>query len=274
MSPFAGGPEGPLLTLSEIAELTGIHPTLLRHYRERLGPALPAVGGNGEERFARPAVGLFREAHSEAQRGSVAGAGREPAGEAATPRWRLLSLPSQRRRPAPPASPAPAVGEPTNGIRERPAAAARVEAPDPPPPPPVPAAGPARPRAEELPPPPARRPTRRLFTLQQVHERTGIPYPTLAFYAASEADHIPAAGERYAPLYPWEAMAAFCTLHRQRNPSWQPPALPPAPPPEAPRGDGLSDRLEALESAQIALVDEIRAFLEDEGDGPLMGTAS
>jgi hypothetical protein len=215
------------------------------------------------------------DAHDEtpltpAANGEPSRPGREPAD---TSRRRLMSLTSQLRRAH---AGEPGAGRPTDDGRAAPPPPGPLPAPVAPAAASEPAA--ARPPAArpgaELPPPPARRPSRPLLTLQQVHERTGIPYPTLAFYAASEADRIPSAGERYAPLYRWEALAAFCRLHHERNPSWQPPALPPAPPLGTPLGEALPDRLEALESAQIALVDEIRAFLESEGDDPLVGTTT
>jgi hypothetical protein len=109
-------------------------------------------------------------------------------------------------------------------------------------------------------------PRRPLYTLQQVHEYTGIPYPLLALYAASEAGSIPSAGERYAPLYPWEALRVFCGLHQERNPSWQAPSLPATPPlpEEEAAARELSARLERLERAQTQLADQIRVLLEED----------
>jgi hypothetical protein len=121
--------------------------------------------------------------------------------------------------------------------------------------------------------PEPRRPSRPLFTLQQVHEHTGIPYPILALYGASESQRIPAAGERYAPLYPWEAMTVFCRIHQEKNPAWQAPALPAAPPPEEDAASReLSARLERLERVQTDLAEQIRRLIAE--DEPYLSATS
>lgn len=121
--------------------------------------------------------------------------------------------------------------------------------------------------------PPPSRPARPLYTLQQVHEHTGIPYPTLAFYAAADADAVPAVGERYSRLYPWEAMAAFSRLHAAKTPGWTAPDL--APPESVAawrRDDGIAGRLEQLQRSQDQLADELDTILRDLA-GPLTGFA-
>jgi len=128
-------------------------------------------------------------------------------------------------------------------------------------------------RSGHEPVPPPSRPARPLFTLQQVHEHTGIPYPTLAFYAAAHADRVPAVGERYAKLYPWEAMDAFARVHAEKTPGWSPPEL------AAPdsvvawrRDDGLAGRLAQLQKVQDELADELESLVRDLA-GPLSGFA-
>jgi hypothetical protein len=272
---------GPLYTLEQVGERTGIHPMLLQSYLQTAAWRVPTVWVAGEERYPREALVAFRELHEEAQLASAPVA--PPAGDG--PSWgrrRLLSLTAQRRSAARPAA--------TNGNGNGKAAAAAAEDV-----PPAAAddagAAAAEPAAsqpssleaalaragadadEEAHPEP-RPPGRPLFTLQQVHEHTGIPYPVLALYAASEAGRIPAAGERYAPLYPWEALGVFCRIHHERNPSWQPPALPaepPAPEEEAAARD-LSDRLERLERTQSQLAQQIRSLLDENDELYLTAT--
>lgn len=276
---------GPLYTLEQVGERTDIHPMLLQSYLRSEAWRVPTVWVAGEERYPREALAAFREMHEEAQRASAPRHADPGAGDA--PNWgrrRLLSLTAQRRSseadarngasrdaqaaahragaeagddgdagPAAGRSPEPAAngnGAPAaanGGLAER---AAEPVAP-----------APVEPVRSE-----PQRPSRPLFTLQQVHEHTGIPYPVLAFYAASEAGRIPAAGERYAPLYPWEALAVFCRLHQEKNPSWQAPALPATPPPaEDAATRELSARLERLERAQTDLAEQIQRLLaEDE----------
>jgi len=270
---------GPLYTLEQVGERTGIHPMLLQSYVQTAAWRVPTVWVAGEERYPREALTAFREMHEEAQRASAPVAA--PAGDG--PNWgrrRLLSLTAQRRsaaradeaqrngnRNGSPTAAAgeaqPAAGEKASAADDEPQAAG-VAATDPP----SVEAAIARlglaPDEEARPEP--RRPNRPLYTLQQVHEHTGIPYPILALYAASEAGRIPAAGERYAPLYPWEALTVFCRIHQERNPSWRPPALPAVPP--APEDEAaereLSDRLERLERAQSVLAQQIRSLLDEE----------
>jgi len=128
-------------------------------------------------------------------------------------------------------------------------------------------------RSGNEPVPPPSRPARPLYTLQQVHEHTGIPYPTLALYAAAHADRVPAVGERYAKLYPWEAMAAFARVHAEMTPGWSPPEL--APPESVVawrRDDGIAGRLAQLQRAQDQLADELESLLGDLA-APLRGFA-
>lgn len=272
---------GPLYTLDQVGERTGIHPMLLQSYLQTAAWRVPTVWVAGEERYPREALVAFRELHEEAQAASAPVA--PAAGDG--PNWgrrRLLSLTAQRRSAARPAeansngngaaraaAEVPPVAEPEaeepvaaeTAAGERPGietAAARA----------------GRDTFEEPAHGEPRRPGRPLFTLQQVHEHTGIPYPVLALYAASEAGRIPAAGERYAPLYPWEAMGVFCRLHQERNPSWQPPALPaepPAPEEEAAARE-LSDRLERLERTQSQLAQQIRSLLDEDDELYLTAT--
>lgn len=265
---------GPLYTLDQVGERTGIHPMLLQSYLQTAAWRVPTVWVAGEERYPREALVAFRELHEEAQRASAPVA--PPAGDG--PSWgrRLLSLTAQRRSaaragetngnghgraaaeaPSEAAAGAPAATEPaaSEPVGAEPAAPAAADAD-----------GEARPEP--------RRPGRPLFTLQQVHEHTGIPYPVLALYAASEAGRIPAAGERYAPLYPWEALGVFCHIHRERNPAWLPPALPaepPAPEEEAAARE-LSDRLERLERVQSQLAQQIRSLLDEDDELYLTAT--
>lgn len=256
---------GPLYTLTQVAERTGIHPMLLDSYLQTAAWRVPTVWVAGEERYPREALTAFQELHEEAQAASAPAPAR-PEGDG--PNWgrrRLLSITAQRRNGA-------ARGAETNGH----AAAAAPAAPDPAPEP-EPAAEPieepieaVEAAADEAAAP--RRPTRPLFTLQQVHEHTGIPYPALALYAASESRRIPAAGERYAPLYPWEALHVFCDIHHERNPSWPRPdlaAVPPDPEEDA-AARALAARLERLERAQSHLAAQIRMLIEE--DEPFLST--
>jgi hypothetical protein len=265
---------GPLYTLDQIGERTGIHPMLLQSYLQTAAWRVPTVWVAGEERYPREALVAFRELHQEAQEASAPVA--PPAGDG--PSWgrrRLMSITAQRRAGAR-AADAAANG---NGGSARATAAAREdetadqaaeaarraaadESALEPEPEHETAAAHAAAAADDEP----RRPPRTLYTLQQVHDITGIPYTALAFYAASEASHIPAAGERYAPLYPWEALHVFCRIHHERNPSWQPPSLPTVPP--APEDEAaareLSSRLERLEHAQSVLAEQIRRLLDED----------
>lgn len=103
------------------------------------------------------------------------------------------------------------------------------------------------------------RPARPIYTLQDVHERTGIPYATLALYAVSHRERIPYLGERHSPAYPREGLEEFCRIHAERNPDWQRPAE------GTERGwddeAALSNRLEALEKQQDRLTVELRSTL-------------
>jgi hypothetical protein len=106
-----------------------------------------------------------------------------------------------------------------------------------------------------------RRPSRPLYTLQEVHERTGIPYATLALYAARHADRVPWLGERRSPAYPREGLEELCRIHAEANPGWQPPEL------GAERGwddlHGLAARLDSLAGIQARLSEEVgRALAE------------
>lgn len=106
-----------------------------------------------------------------------------------------------------------------------------------------------------------RRPSRPLYTLQEVHERTGIPYATLALYAARHADRVPWLGERRSPAYPREGLEELCRIHAEANPGWQPPEL------GAERGwddlHGLAARLDSLAGIQQRLSEEVgRALAE------------
>lgn len=286
---------GPLYTLEQVGERTGIHPMLLQSYLRSEAWRVPTVWVAGEERYPREALAAFRDMHEEAQRAS-APRHADPAGDA--PNWgrrRLLSLTAQRRsgeaearneaaarngaagngaarNGTAPGGATPGGAASDGGEAERPAddgiaaSSGRVE--------PAtnghPAAAPAARRADLSEP---RRPSRPLFTLQQVHEHTGIPYPILALYGASEAHRIPAAGERYAPLYPWEAMTVFCRIHQEKNPAWQAPALPAAPPPEEDAASReLSARLERLERAQTDLAEQIRRLIAE--DEPYLSATS
>jgi hypothetical protein len=266
---------GPLYTLTQIAERSGIHRMLLESYLHSAAWRVPTVWVEGEERYPSQALVAFREMHEEAQRAS-APAVEQPAPDGDGPHWarrRLLSLTAQLRNASGrgrSGSQDPSAGDRTSDAprppeRQQPpavgarrasdASATRDSEPAAPAPPPRPA------------PPDTERPAaRRLYTLQQVHEHTTIPYPVLALYAASESSRIPAAGERYAALYPWEAMAAFCRIHREKNPSWQPPDLPAAPPSAADEEQArqLSARLERLERAQAELSEQIRSLLDED----------
>lgn len=298
---------GPLYTLEQVGERTGIHPMLLQSYLRSEAWRVPTVWVAGEERYPREALAAFREMHEEAQRAS-APRHADPAGDA--PNWgrrRLLSLTAQRRSGeaearneaaarsgaagngmagngaagngtarngtapggATPDSAASDGGEAGRSAGDGIAAqSGRVE----------PATNghatvEAVSRRAEQPLPEPRRPSRPLFTLQQVHEHTGIPYPILALYGASEAQRIPAAGERYAPLYPWEAMTVFCRIHQEKNPAWQAPALPAAPPPEEDAASReLSARLERLERTQTDLAEQIRRLIAE--DEPYLSATS
>jgi hypothetical protein len=106
-----------------------------------------------------------------------------------------------------------------------------------------------------------RRPSRPLYTLQEVHERTGIPYATLALYAARHADRVPWLGERRSPAYPREGLEELCRIHAEANPGWQPPEL------GAERGwddlHGLAARLDSLAGIQERLSEEVRRALAE-----------
>jgi hypothetical protein len=262
---------GPLYTLEQVGERTDIHPMLLQSYLRSAAWRVPTVWVAGEERYPREALGAFREIHEEAQLASAPQAAAPGAGDA--PNWgrrRLLSLTAQRRSgeardreaaangvghgaTAPPHQRLEAAANGGEAVEEgiRPPEPAEPSAP----------VAPVRPEPRR-----PSRPSRPLYTLQQVHDYTGIPYPLLALYAASEAGRIPSAGERYAPLYPWEALRVFCGLHQERNPSWQAPSLPATPPlpEEEAAARELSARLERLERAQTQLADQIRVLLEED----------
>jgi hypothetical protein len=106
-----------------------------------------------------------------------------------------------------------------------------------------------------------RRPTRPLYTLQEVHERTGIPYATLALYAARDADRVPWLGERRSPAYARAGLEEFCRIHAEANPGWQPPPL------GLERGwddePGLAARLDALAAVQERLSSELTLVLAE-----------
>lgn len=106
-----------------------------------------------------------------------------------------------------------------------------------------------------------RRPTRPLYTLQEVHERTGIPYATLALYAARDADRVPWLGERRSPAYARAGLEEFCRIHAEANPGWQPPAL------GLEQGwddePGLAARLDSLAASQERLSAELRVVLAE-----------
>lgn len=266
---------GPLYTLTQIAERSGIHRMLLESYLHSAAWRVPTVWVEGEERYPSQALVAFREMHEEAQRASAPAVERRtPDGDG--PHWgrrRLLSLTAQLRSASgrgrsgsedPSAGDRAAIAARPRG-RQQPPAAAVSSPPD------TPAVAAGVPTARVPPPSPAppeatRPASRRLYTLQQVHEHTAIPYPVLALYAASEASRIPAAGERYAALYPWEALAAFCRIHREKNPAWQAPDLPTAPPSaeDEEQARHLSARLERLERAQSELSEQIRSLLDED----------
>lgn len=103
------------------------------------------------------------------------------------------------------------------------------------------------------------RPSRPVYTLQEVHEHTGIPYAKLALYAASHADQIPSVGERRSPAYLRKGMEAFCRLHALKEPGWEMPDLGPEPGWDDERG--LAVRLEALETAQRSTADQLRGIV-------------
>jgi hypothetical protein len=103
-------------------------------------------------------------------------------------------------------------------------------------------------RAAEPAEPEIARPKPPLYTLQQIHERTGIPYSNLSLLAASHAAEIPSAGERYSPAYPLAGLQAFCRIYGEQNPGWE--ALPLGPEPGWDDDDGIARRISALEAAQ------------------------
>lgn len=70
-----------------------------------------------------------------------------------------------------------------------------------------------------------RNPAKALYSLQEVHERTGIPYATLALYAVNHSDRIPSLGERRSPAYPRQGLEEFCRIHAENNPDWERPAV-------------------------------------------------
>jgi len=143
-------------------------------------------------------------------------------------------------------APATANGESADGRPGEPSAAA----------PPTAIRSPA-PRADDVP----RRPTRSLYTLQEVHERTGIPYATLALYAARFADRIPSLGERRSPAYPREGLEELCRIHAEAHPEWEPPPL------GAEKGwddlPGLAARLDSLAAVQDRLSEELHQVLKE-----------
>jgi hypothetical protein len=111
-------------------------------------------------------------------------------------------------------------------------------------------------------PPPTRdpRPTRPIYTLQEIHELTAIPYAKLSLFAARHFDEIPWVGERYSPAYTRLGVEAFCRLYAAENPDWQVPDLGPE------RGwddlGGLSARLRALAGAQERWADDLDQAVE------------
>lgn len=105
----------------------------------------------------------------------------------------------------------------------------------------------------------AKRPSRPVYTLQEIHERTGIPYAKLALYAASHTDQIPSVGERRSPAYMREGLEAFCRLHALKEPGWEIPDL--GPEPGWDDASGLAARMQALESAQQTAAEQLRTTL-------------
>jgi len=101
-----------------------------------------------------------------------------------------------------------------------------------------------------------RNPAKALYSLQQVHERTGIPYATLALYAATHAERIPSLGERRSPAYPRQGLEEFCRIYAENNPGWERPAI------GSEEGwddqDGLSRRIDALADGLDALHSDVR----------------
>ncbi len=70
-----------------------------------------------------------------------------------------------------------------------------------------------------------RNPAKALYSLQEVHERTGIPYATLALYSVNHSERIPSLGERRSPAYPRQGLEEFCRIHAENNPDWERPAV-------------------------------------------------
>jgi len=290
-----------LYTLSEVAEATGIPLAELDRYRRRHGDRVPSIVFGETRRYPAEALAVFRDLRREDDAGGPPARGGRRLMSLTAQRRNRVPAPAERERranddgapheaattnggtehgqePALPSSPSPwpfaapiGAGEPAAAPRELAGAATdegdgaaeadeaeRVEVV-------------ARSGHEPVPPP--SRPARPLFTLHQVHEHTGIPYPTLALYAAAHADGVPSVGERYARLYPWEAMAAFARVHAERTPGWSPPELAPPSTVEAwRRDDGIADRLEQLRRAQDRLADELETLVRDLA-GPLTGFA-
>lgn len=104
-----------------------------------------------------------------------------------------------------------------------------------------------------------KRPSRPVYTLHEIHERTGIPYARLALYAASHADQIPSVGERRSPAYMRAGLEAFCRLHALKEPGWEIPDL--GPEPGWDDASGLAARMQALESAQQTAAEQLRTTL-------------
>ncbi|HMB53963.1 MAG TPA: hypothetical protein VKU40_11640 [Thermoanaerobaculia bacterium] len=104
------------------------------------------------------------------------------------------------------------------------------------------------------------RPKPPLYTLQQIHERTGIPYSTLSLLAASHARQIPSAGERYSPAYPLAGLLEFCRIYGEQNPGWEAPPLGPQPgwDDEA----GIAARINALAALQSRWSDQLEVEID------------
>lgn len=101
-----------------------------------------------------------------------------------------------------------------------------------------------------------RNPAKALYSLQEVHERTGIPYATLALYAANHSDRIPSLGERRSPAYPRQGLEEFCRIHSENHPEWERPAA------GTEAGwddqDGLARRIEVLAEGLDELHSDLR----------------
>lgn len=280
-------PEAGPYSLTQIVDKTGIPLSLLLRYKKLHGDRIPTEGREPRLRFPHEAIEIFRDIHRDESR-NRGGGGR-----------RLMSLTAQRlaaQRPAvpepeteaePEAEPEPeAGGEPTAAAeeaatesRERPAAetapevaAAAETAPE------VAAAAETAAAATTPKPPDAAVPATaepELLTLTEIHERTGISYPTLIRYTRQHLDRIPHHGKGRARRYPEEAVAAFSRIRlesRRGRPPVRLEALLDSAPGRTPEEtDALADRLQALEASQDRLEEEIRSFLRELRQ-PLTGT--